>query len=399
MLLAHGPIAYMLNGRIQKKSISKLRRRDQILIAFFALFFGILPDFDYFILLNSDIPTFQHHLYYFHSLVFWIPLWVLFYLSTILIGRYLESNHRKIFSKEFLNILSLTFFISTFSHLLADLFVSYSALLYPLPTQVSVLGGIFHINLFTGYLFSVQFGIELIILTIFFALILKDFFRKTLLSEYVKYLLLPLTILYLVFVIFMNLNTYNQTSELRNGSLMHDEDFDSVVDSKDLDSNNNGLNNLEDVEIELIKENAKRILNEGVYTDNISILRYWGGLNSYRLVSQSFFEVNKSIEPVLNDYYKKVSGDYNYSPDFKYEDYLFNYLMENRQSQLYIDGMDLSYFDMFFVIENEEVQNLGILFDNGEVGTVLDSDIRTNLHSIEDVLSSYEGKEIYLIKY
>jgi hypothetical protein len=399
MLLAHGPIAYMLNGRIQKKSISKLRRRDQILIAFFALFFGILPDFDYFILLNSDIPTFQHHLYYFHSLVFWIPLWVLFYLSTILIGRYLESNHRKIFSKEFLNILSLTFFISTFSHLLADLFVSYSALLYPLPTQVSVLGGIFHINLFTGYLFSVQFGIELIILTIFFALILKDFFRKTLLSEYVKYLLLPLTILYLVFVIFMNLNTYNQTSELRNGSLMHDEDFDSVVDSKDLDSNNNGLNNLEDVEIELIKENAKRILNEGVYTDNISILRYWGGLNSYRLVSQSFFEVNKSIEPVLNDYYKKVSGDYNYSPDFKYEDYLFNYLMENRQSQLYIDGMDLSYFDMFFVIENEEVQNLGILFDNGEVGTVLDSDIRTNLHSIKDVLNSYKSKEIYLIKY
>jgi hypothetical protein len=399
MLLAHGPIAYMLNGRIQKKSISKLRRRDQILIAFFALFFGILPDFDYFILLNSDIPTFQHHLYYFHSLVFWIPLWVLFYLSTILIGRYLESSHRKIFTKDFLNILSLTFFISTFSHLLADLFVSYNALLYPLPTQMSVLGSIFHINFFTGYLFSVQFGIELIILTVFLALILKEFFRKTLLSKYVKYLLLPITILYLVFVIFMNLNTYNQTFELRNGSIMYDEDFDSVLDSKDIDSNNNGLNNLEDVEIGLVKDNAKRILNEGGYTDSIPLFRYWGGLNSYRLVSQSFFEVNKSIEPVLNDYYRKVSGDYNYSPDFMYEDYLFNYLMENRSSEFYIDGIDISSFDLFFVVDNGEVKNLGIIFDSGEVGTVLDSDIRTKIHTIEDVLSSYEGKEIYLIKY
>lgn len=399
MFIAHAPIAYMLNEKVQKKGISKLGRREQILIALFSLFFGILPDFDYFILLNSRVPTFQHHLYYFHSLVFWIPMWVLFYLSTLLVYRYLESRHRKIFTKQFLNILSLTFVLGTLSHLLADLLVSYNAILYPLPTQVSVLGGVFHINFFTSYFFSMQFAIELIILGIFGYLILKRFFKSVIFSKAIKFVYIPLSCFYLIFCIFMNLNTYNKGFEMSNGSVMYDKDFDGIIDSKDMDTDNDGVNNLKDADIDVVKGNAKRILSDSGYTDNTKLFKYFGGMSSYRLVSQSYFEANKAIEPVLSDYYRKETNTFSYGLDFKYDEYLYIYLDTLNPLVKYDEQTDISKFDLFFVISNEEVYNLGFVFDNDNIGTVLKSDFRTKLHSFRDVVDTYKGMDLYLFKY
>lgn len=399
MFIAHAPIAYILNESVQKKGISKLGRREQVLIAFFSLFFGILPDFDFFILLSSHVPTFQHHLYYLHSLVFWIPMWVLFYLCTLLIYNYLESRHRKIFSKQFLNILSITFFLGTLSHLLADLFVSYNAILYPLPNQVTVLGGIFHINFFTGYFFSVQFAVELIILGVFTYLILKRFFRSVIFSKIIKYLYIPLSIVYLIFSVYMNLNTYNKGFEVTNGSVMYDVDFDGIIDSKDMDTDNDGTNNLMDADIDIVKGNAKKILMEDVYTDSIHLFRYFGGMSSYRLVSQSYFEENKAIEPVLSDFYRKETDTYSYGLDYKYDEELYKYLNTLKPLVKYDEQTDISKFDLFFIISNEKIVNLGFIFDNDQVGTVLKSDIKTRLHSVEDVMDTYKGMDIYLFEY
>ena len=48
MVLAHAPISYLVNEKIQKENINKLKFHEQVLVALFSLFFGILPDFDFF---------------------------------------------------------------------------------------------------------------------------------------------------------------------------------------------------------------------------------------------------------------------------------------------------------------------------------------------------------------
>jgi len=67
MFLAHGPISYILNEKIQQKGISKLTKQEHIFIMILSLIFGILPDLDLAILTVTDIPPFQHHLIFSHT--------------------------------------------------------------------------------------------------------------------------------------------------------------------------------------------------------------------------------------------------------------------------------------------------------------------------------------------
>ena len=69
MFLAHGPISYILNESIQKKNISNLSKQEHVLVMFFSILFGILPDIDLALLSMTNIPPFQHHLLITHSLI------------------------------------------------------------------------------------------------------------------------------------------------------------------------------------------------------------------------------------------------------------------------------------------------------------------------------------------
>jgi hypothetical protein len=61
MYIAHGPISYLANEAIQSKKIKHLKMSEQILVALCALLFGILPDFDIFLLSMLSVPRFIHH--------------------------------------------------------------------------------------------------------------------------------------------------------------------------------------------------------------------------------------------------------------------------------------------------------------------------------------------------
>lgn len=396
MLLAHGPIAYMLNERIQRDGISKLRRRDQILVALFSLFSGIVVDFDFFFLLNSDTPPFQHHLYYFHSLLFWIPVWIIFYLLLNLFGRFLDSKDRKIFTKEFLHILGLTFIISTASHLIADMLVGYNAMFYPWLQQFTILGEILPINYFTGHLYSAVFAIEIVLLSLFLILIIKRFFKKEKLSKYLTYTLLPLTGIYLLFAIYITLNTYNHSAHRNDIHSTYDIDMDRVADSRDLDTDNDGVNNIDDVDISQLKKDIKRVSQLNVYTDKNILFKQFGGFNSYRLISQSFFEQNNAIEPVLRDNYRKTNDNYSYSLDFSYEQHLYEYYTNKG----YSSNGDLLDSDIFFILDsNNEVINLGVVIDRENIAIVMPNDNRTTLHEPRYVMDYYNSSDLYLVKY
>ena len=137
MFLAHAPVSYLANESIQKRKISGLKNS-------LSLFFGILPDFDFFLLSMLRVPTYTHHDFITHTPIYWIGLWLLLILLSKLIYPHLNTKTRQFLTKDFLNIILNTFLIAGLSHLLADLLVSDIALLYPISDYpFSILRNIF----------------------------------------------------------------------------------------------------------------------------------------------------------------------------------------------------------------------------------------------------------------
>lgn len=401
MFIAHGPLSFILNEKIQKKEIEKLTPGEHIGIALLSLFFGILPDFDLLLLSMTKFPPFQHHQAFTHSLLFWILLWLFLRVLIYFFKNITKGKYKKALSDTFFGVLHKAFLIGTMSHLFGDILFSYSQILLPLQMEVTILGDIFSKNYFSGHFFTVSMTLEILIVIFFTYLLYKIFFKQSKLFEYCLFILAGISTVLLFLNMYISLNTYNKAIHFQNGIVVYDQDFDSIIDYQDSDTDNDGLNNIESIQRSKLAFDVREILDGKYLTSSGDSLwsRYihlHGGLNSYRLISQAFFEQNRPIEPVLREFALKEYNIRGYDIPYSYSDLLYRYFKQNVLLKDF--NVNVESGSIFFVIDGEKVLNMGIVLDNNMVGIVLEEDKRTRLHTLASIKEMYSQYTILVEK-
>ena len=396
MFIAHGPISYVLNEVIQKKEINTLSNQEQLLVMLLSILFGIFPDIDLAILSMTNIPSFNHHLIFTHSILYFVVLWLLLILILKILKRVLRKEKRDILSDKLVNVIQISFLIGTRSHLSADILFNHSRILFPLQTQISILGGVLKPNYFASYLLSPIFATELVAVSIFLYFIVKKYLKDIKVVKYSIVGFIVLTSVFLIFSIYMNLNTYNKQNHFENGYKISDSDYDQILDRYDPDTNGNGIYNIYEVDKEKIASFVESIsLNRYMVTTQKDIKYSFGAFNSYRLISQAYFEQNLAIEPILKEYTKTKYNIQKYIVNISYPTTLYEYISEIGTFESEdIDGYRGS---IFFVLRENTLINMGIVLDNNSFGTVLEDDERLITHTIEEIQEEYPNTELKVV--
>jgi inner membrane protein len=401
MFLVHAPVSYLANEGLQKEKISTLKNSQKVFIAVLSLVFGILPDFDFLLLMMFDRPSYTHHDFFTHTPAYWIALWLLLVIIMKLVYPLFNRETKEFISKDFLNIILNTFLIAGLSHFFADLLVGNIMVFYPFSNEhFTLLRYIFEPSYFTGYFVSVYFAIEIIILAVFFWVFSKKFLIKQKWDDVVAVVLLVLTTLYLGFTVFINLKTYNNTflEDANIPYMDYDMDYDTLRDIEDWDVDNDGVNNIEDAHIEKVVENVKSIIGSNKLaisnpTSLIEKIEYkYGALDSFRLVSQAYYEDYSPIEPVLKDFYLKNLDSKRYTVKFDHQNVLKDYF------EFYEMLIDLNVNSnpllekgkIFFLLdENDEIMNMGITLEGNRVGIVLPGEKYVQYHTFDGIIRFY----------
>ena len=401
MFLAHGPISYVLNEVIQKKNIKTLSNQEQLLVMILSILFGIFPDIDLAILSMTNIPGFQHHLIFTHSILYFIVLWILLILILKVLKRILRKQRKDILSDRLINVIHISFLVGTLSHLLADLLFSYVRILFPLESQITILGGVLKSNLFASYLLSPIFATELIAVSIFILFVFKKYIRDIKPVKFSIYILISLTSILLIFSVYMNLNIYNNQHHFENGRKISDIDYDGVLDRQDLDTNGNGIYNIYEVDKEKVATFVEDISNSRymvVYNRDTTVekIKYmYGALDSYRVISQAYFEQNLAIEPILKEYVRKKYDIQKYMINISYSDTLYEYLCEIGTAVNTNIGNYRG--SIFFLVENDTAVNMGIVLGENSFGTVLNGDTKLITHTLDEILKEYPKAELKVV--
>ena len=403
MLIAHAPAAYIANELIQKKKLSKLKTQEQLIIALFSLFFGILPDFDFFLTLMLDIPTFRHHAILTHYPILYISIWLLLRLIAKPISNLINKKNENTISLNLLHIIADTFLIATITHLLLDTKIK---MLYPiLHTEFGILDILNIQNLFTGYITSPLSMFEIVIISIFLYMVYKRIFKQ---SKFTTILLRTFigitTVLFFSSILLVQYTYNNHQMRDSQGNINYDTDHDHLIDYKDMDIGNDGRNNLQKADPEDISNAALNIVNSKKWSGNTKLKYALGGFDDYRLISQTYFDIHLPIEPVINDYFIKSSENNDYvSSKIDYIKYLYEYLdKEERLIQLSKDAsLSLPYGRLIFIQdENEEILNAGITLEGNNIAIVLPEDKVLQMHGFNILLQTYkeDSTKIYIPK-
>jgi hypothetical protein len=253
---------------------------------------------------------------------------------------------------------------------------------------------------------SVLFAIEMMFCAIFIHAVYVKFLHKRTVLTIVTRGVVVLCAIYLPFSIYMSFNTYNRSYMYDyEGKRNYDVDRDALGDSMDMDIGNTGKSNLEKVdEVQLLDE-VLDIVNSNRWSayGASGLKRLYGGFDSYRVVSQAYFNVHLPFEPVLRDYSIKRDGFDSYDKRYEYKTLLFEYLEdENDLISLNLDAtVNISNSKIFFIVnEDEEIVNLGITVEGNYMAIVLENDTNLRLHSYESVKEYYKENigSIYIQK-
>ncbi|KUK67322.1 MAG: seg [candidate division WS6 bacterium 36_33] len=426
MYIAHGPISYLVNEAIQSKKIKHLKMSEQILVALCALLFGILPDFDIFLLSMLSVPRFIHHGVITHTPIFYIGIWVILKGLICIKGKFLNKKTNKALDNNLSHILANTFLIGTLFHLFADFIVDSIMLAYPVSKdKFYLIKYIFEPNLFASFPFSVMDSIEIFFIALFVYALYKKFIKKSRLVNISLKILVLVGMLYIPLTIWASSNTYNR-SYLREekNEVVQDIDYDGISDGQDPDVGNTKEDNLEKVDSEQLFTEAEGIITSGKWTnqDNNALIAETkdslGGFSSYRIISQAHYNLRLPIEPVLRDYHIKKYGfeSYFYS-DYEYPTLLFEYLEEKGMlEEIQVDeDTRITPGKIFFLVErisnnidegsNREksqqelnILNLGITLEENYLATVLEGDKHLTKHTYGEVNQVYKEEFMLYIQ-
>jgi hypothetical protein len=425
MYIAHGPISYLTNEAIQSKKIKRLKMSEQILVALCALLFGILPDFDIFLLAMLNVPRFIHHGIVTHTPIFYIGIWVILKGLIYIKRRFLNKKTNKTLDNDLSHILANTFLIATLSHLFADFVVDSIMFAYPISEyRFYLIKYIFEPNLFASFPFSVMDSTEIFFITLFIYSLYKKFVKKSKVVDVSLRILILIGVLYIPFTIWASSNTYNRSYMSGEGQeLVHDIDSDSISDGQDPDVGNSKEDNLEKVDSNKLLKEAEDIMTSGKWTNQHSnrsiekIKDLFGGFSSYRIISQAHYNLRLPIEPVLRDYHVKTYGfeSYFYS-DYEYPTLLFEYLDEREMLEEIEMGEEISIVPgkIFFLVEkvdnkktgnaedevkeNLNILNLGITLEENYLAIVLEGDEYLTKHTYKQVDEIYNGEFILYVQ-
>jgi len=397
MYIVHAPLGYIANEVLQKNRIKKLKTHEQILVAVFSICWGIFPDFDIFL---SSTPSFIHHSIITHTPILYIGIWAILKILINPVYKLLNKKITKVLDRNLLNILVDTFLIATISHLLADTLVSGIMLFYPISNiKVYVLRYLLEPNLFAGYALSALFAVEVIIFAIFIYFIYGKFFKKCKLADILTKVLIVISTIYFLFCVFISINTYNNSYMYdENGRINYDTDYDRLQDQKDMDIGNDGSNNIMKANKKDVLDSTLDIINSkkwSVYGGNSltsNLKEKFGGLDSYRVISQAYYNIHLPIEPVLKDYAIKRDGFESYTKEYQYTEILLEYLLEkDLLIELNLNGQpNISPSKVFFLINSDsEIVNLGITLEGNYMATVLDTDKNLQMHSYQEIREKY----------
>jgi hypothetical protein len=403
MYIAHGPISYLANEAIQSKKIKRLKMSDQILVALCALFFGILPDFDIFILSMLNVPRFIHHEVITHTPVFYIGIWIILQGLIYIKEKLLNEKTNKALDNNLSHILANTFLISTLFHLFADFLVDSIMLAYPLSEQkFHLLKYIFEPNLFAGFPFSVMGSIEIFFIALFIFALYKKFIKRNKVVDISLKALILITALYIPFTMWV--------PAWRGQTPIFDSDYDTIADGQDPDVGNTKEDNLEKVNADKLLKEAEEIMASGKWTNQDpnsfikGIKNAFGGFGSYRIISQTHYNLRLPIEPVLRDYYVKKYGFKSYFfSDYEYPTLLFEYLQEKEMLEEVKMEEDISIIPgkVFFLVDPEEelnIINLGITLKEKHLATVFAKDDYLTEHTYEEVKEIYNENFVFYIQ-
>ncbi len=403
MFLAHAPISFLSNEIIQRKRISKLTQNEKIFVGLFSLLAGIAPDLDLFVLQGLDLPTFIHHQIISHTPIFYIAAWICLRLLFWFLYRFLSKKTSKFLNRELLSVVLDTFLIATLFHLFADFLVGRIMILYPFSTQgYTLFENLFEPNLFAGYFFGISFGIEKVIISIFVVYLFNKILKQSKFLKVFNICIITVCSLFLSLNIYSSFNTYNKSIPLdSSNTLNHDIDFDFVMDDADMDVDNDGADNILDVDIKGLVGQVNDIISSSkwsAYDDNHLISAYkrqYGGFTSYRLISQAYFNLHSPITPVLWNQ-AVVDGDINnYADEFDGLTTLHSYFEKKQMlAQLTTEETVFANGTIFFILDAQKhVSNVGIVVGNDSVGIVLPYDEKVQAHTFSDV-TNYYGKDI-----
>ena len=391
MFLAHGPISYLANEIIQKKKISHLKFHEQILVSILAIFFGILPDIDLLILPMFSIPQFSHHNYFTHTPLFYLGLWLLLKLNIYIFNRIVNKKTSAVLHHDLMDVILNTFLIATMIHFLADTLVGGIMLLYPISTfKFTILSSFMVPNLFQQYFLLPDFAIELILCSLFFIHIYNKFFLKNIFFDVLKYFFISASAVFLFVTVFFSTQTYNKSYMYdNNGKANYDVDMDWLNDKKDMDIDNDGIDNIVDIDLRKLTKEVKNISESGKLAsfDTGTIQYMFGGFNSYRLLSQAYFNISSPIEGVLRNTIKERE----YWTKLEYPELLYGYFNANallkeldvtQESVLNIGTL------IFLLDEGDKVVNIALVIDEDSVGVVLPQDRQLKTHTLQELFES-----------
>ena len=391
MFLAHGPISYLANEIIQKKKISHLKFHEQILVSILAIFFGILPDIDLLILPMFSIPQFSHHNYFTHTPLFYLGLWLLLKLNIYIFNRIVNKKTSAVLHHDLMDVILNTFLIATMIHFLADTLVGGIMLLYPISTfKFTILSSFMVPNLFQQYFLLPDFAIELILCSLFFIHIYNKFFLKNIFFDVLKYFFISASAVFLFVTVFFSTQTYNKSYMYDdNGKTNYDVDMDWLNDKKDMDIDNDGIDNIVDIDLRKLTKEVKNISESGKLAsfDTGTIQYMFGGFNSYRLLSQAYFNISSPIEGVLRNTIKERE----YWTKLEYPELLYGYFNANallkeldvtQESVLNIGTL------IFLLDEGDKVVNIALVIDEDSVGVVLPQDRQLKTHTLQELFES-----------
>lgn len=296
-----------------------------------------------------------------------------------------------------------TLLIGTVTHVLADFLIGEIMILYPFSTQsYTIFGSLFEPNLSAGYFYSISFGIEVAICVIFFSYLFIKIFKESIFRKILNIIAIIFCILFLGSSAYASFYTYRESSlKDSNGQKDYDLDKDLIADDMDMDVDNDGIDNILDVDIKELLNQVNTIISSSkwtVYGENSTISSFktnYGGLTSYRLISQAYFNLHSPITPVLRNQAIINKEIDNYTDNLSELKALHTYFKnKNLLSQLTPEQTIFVNGTIFFISDDQnEILNVGIVTGSDAVGIVLPYDKVTRTHTFSDI-TNYYGNSI-----
>ncbi len=390
MLIAHGPLGYLLGTLTQRwwklPNLTKLQTRWVLTAAFIG---GMFPDIDLLFFYFVDSSQ-SHRQLITHSLVL--------YSSLLILGILLMKFSRAKFGGALITV----FAIGTVSHVLTDMIIGMTVFLAPFSYELFGLISFdwYRSSIFIRYSHVTGIGIELLLISFAMYIWIRQH-KPTWLKVYF------ITATILVISGFISLWYINEHVYKSNGFFYYqDNDADGQLNYQDRDIDGDSILNIEDTDIDNDGEDNSLDFYLETFSMKGSLYDYSNGgfieiplrlgfVNSPELVERSYGNVGIFFNQEMAEDYSLHPTGYEFTPkDNEFVSSVSNWKqwMRNQAMLLESPNIQLNEFDILFF----ESGHVGLLTRSNGEDYVLEAS-PSNIHTTETRLSYVIEREGYIV--